>query len=71
MFDWVLNTPLRRDPVVYEILWSLTSLVNKDHTSTLTHTMLFPLKFKTNWNLQSCCYFNRFCFCWFIIVIFE
>ena len=45
MFDWVLNTPLRRDPVVYEILWSLTSLVNKDHTSTLTHTMLFPLKF--------------------------
>ena len=45
MFDWVLNTPLSRDPVVYEILWSLTSLVNKDHTSTLTHTMLFPLKF--------------------------
>ena len=45
MFDWVLNTPLRRDPVVYEILRSLTSLVNKDHTSTLTHTMLFPLKF--------------------------
>ena len=45
MFDWVLNTSLSRDPVVYEILGSLTSLVNKDHTSTLTHTMLFPLKF--------------------------
>ena len=45
MFDWVLNTPLSRDPVVYEILGSLTSLVNKDHTNTLTHTMLFPLKF--------------------------